>query len=91
MLTGERLSIVLEACHIIGVEHKGTDTFANGLCLRADVHTLFDNKHIRIRPDGIIEYSETLHRSKSYAILPRKIVIPSFISQEAINWRYDYY
>lgn len=91
ILTGEKLNIVLEACHIIPIEHKGSDSFANGFCMRADVHVLFDSKHIRFNPNGNIEYSETLQQSISYRNLPSKIIIPNFISHEALSWRYDYY
>ena len=91
LLTGERMNIVLEACHIIPVEHKGGDTYINGICFRSDIHILYDSKHIRMRPDGILEYSEALQHSKSYSQLPKKINLPSFISKEALNWRYEYY
>ncbi len=91
ILTGEKMNIVLEACYIIPVEHKGSDTFANGLCMRSDIHALFDCKHIRFNPNGYVEYSEALQKSISYAKLPKKIKIPNFVSPEAISWRYDYY
>jgi hypothetical protein len=91
ILTGERMNIVLEACHIIPVEHKGSDTFINGFCMRADIHVLFDSKHIRFQPSGVVEYSEALQQSVSYRRLPRNIIFPNFISREALSWRYDYY
>ena len=91
LLTGEKLGIVLEACHIIPVENKGNDVYENGFCFRSDIHILYDTKNIRIRPDGHIEYSEALQQSISYANLPTHIKIPDFISEEALNWRYDYY
>jgi predicted restriction endonuclease len=91
LFTGERIPLVLEACHIVSVQHKGSDSFSNGLCLRADVHTLFDNRHIRIRPDGVVEYSDILQQSVSYKNLPNTINIPSFVSDEALRWRYNYY
>ncbi len=90
-LTGENLSLVLQACHIIPVKHKGNDVVENGLCLRADLHILFDGKHIRFNPDGVIQYSEALRKSVSYSKLPNRINFPSFVSTEAIQWRYDYY
>jgi predicted restriction endonuclease len=91
ILTGERMNIVLEACHIIPVEHKGKDTFINGLCMRADIHVLFDSKHIRFQPNGIVEYSEAIQQSVSYYRLPQKVKMPNFVSKEALSWRYDYY
>lgn len=91
ILTGEKMNIVLEACHIIPVEHKGNDTFINGLCMRADIHVLFDSKHIRFQPNGIVEYSDAIQQSVSYHRLPQKVKIPNFVSKEALSWRYNYY
>lgn len=91
LLTNESTNIVLEACHLIPVKHKGSDNISNGLCLRADIHILFDSKHIRFKPDGEVQYSELLRGSPTYAGLPRRIIFPQFISEEAVRWRYDYY
>lgn len=91
ILTGEKMNIVLEACHIVPVEHNGVDSFINGLCMRADIHTLFDAKHIRFHADGIVEYSDAIQQSESYGELPQQIIIPPFISKEALAWRFDYY
>jgi len=91
ILTGEKINVVLEACHIIPVEHQGNDVFSNGLCMRADIHILFDSKHIRFQPTGVVEYSDILKESKSYARLPSFVNIPDFTSKEALKWRYNYY
>jgi hypothetical protein len=91
LLTGEQLSIVLEACHIIPVENKGSDTFQNGLCLRSDLHTLFDTRHIRFSPKGEVLYSEVALQSSIYRSLPIRVELPTFISREALNWRFKYY
>jgi hypothetical protein len=91
ILTGERSGIVLEACHVIPVRHNGTDTISNGLCLRADIHILFDSKHIRFHPDGHVQYSDLVADSASYGALPERIDFPNFLSQESIRWRYEYY
>lgn len=91
LLTGEKLNMVLEACHIIPVENRGNDVYENGFCFRADIHILYDTKNIRIRPDGYIEYSEAIQQSISYTNLPTRINIPNFVSKEALNWRYEYY
>lgn len=91
LLTGERLAVVLEAAHIIPVEYKGADVVDNGLCLREDVHTLFDGRHIRINAEGKVHYSDLIRQSVSYAKLPEQIDLPDYISEEAINWRWQYY
>ena len=91
LLTGERLPFVLEAAHIIPVEYKGADTVGNGLCLREDIHTLFDKRHIRLDAAGNVFYSDLLKQSTSYAELPPLVTLPDYVSEEAINWRWQYY
>ncbi len=91
LLSGERISLVLEACHIIPVEHKGGDNFQNGLCLRSDLHTLFDCRHIRFSPQGQVLYSDTVKESATYRALPALVNFPNFLSMEALDWRFKYY
>ena len=54
-LTGSCPRAVLQAAHVVGVEHKGPDTRANGLLLRADIHLLWDAGLFRIGPDGGVQ------------------------------------
>lgn len=42
VVTGCRLSSVLEAAHIVPYSGPGSNHISNGLLLRADIHTLFD-------------------------------------------------
>ncbi|RKZ58590.1 MAG: hypothetical protein DRR08_16070 [Candidatus Parabeggiatoa sp. nov. 2] len=91
LMTGEQLSPVLQACHIIPVKDKGSDDISNSLCLRADIHILFDLGHIRIKPEGHLRFSETIKQSVSYSDLPNTIQIPDFVSSKAIHWRWMYY
>lgn len=91
LLTGEMIKDVLEAAHIIPVRYRGTDDVGNGLCLRADLHNLFDAKHLRIAPDQAIFLSEIARQSQNYRNLPARINLPDYINREAINWRWKYY
>ena len=91
LMTGERLNPVLQACHIIPVKDKGSDDISNSLCLRADIHILFDLGHIRIKPEGYLNFSEAVEQSVSYFNLPHTIQIPNFVSSDAIYWRWMYY
>lgn len=90
LLTHESIPQVLEAGHIIPVENNGSDERENGLCLRKDVHTLFDGGHIRIDRDGRVELSELAETSDGYSGLPKRIAIPSFVSPNALDWRWNY-
>jgi len=89
LITGVQLTEVLEASHIIPVKYDGTDTIGNGICLRVDIHRLFDSGHLRINPDGIIYLSE--NASFSYRNLPEKIEIPYFVDYDNLEWRWKYF
>ncbi len=90
ILTGEKIQEVLEAPHIIPASKRGPDVVQNGLCMRADVHILFDNGHIRIDELGDVSYSDVIAGSVTYASLPTSIVVPTFIDKEALKWRLKY-
>lgn len=90
LLTGERITEVLEAAHIIPVTSGGADENDNGICLRVDIHRLFDSGNIRIRPTGDLKFSDAVRESGNYRALPKKIIIPPFVSMANIEWRDKY-
>jgi hypothetical protein len=90
-LTGDTIAEILEAAHIIPVQHGGTDEQDNGFCLRVDVHRLYDSGNLRISPSGSLIFSDAMLGSKNYAVLPKKIKIPSFVNPANLKWREDYY
>lgn len=51
-ITGCDLPAALEAAHIIPYKGKDTNDVANGLLLRADIHTLFDLYLLTIHPES---------------------------------------
>lgn len=60
-ITGEKTLPVLEAAHIKPYTENGPHLVKNGLLLRSDFHTLFDDGYITITPDFHIEISKRLH------------------------------
>jgi putative restriction endonuclease len=50
-MTQERTLPVLEAAHIRRYSAGGTHELSNGLCLRTDLHKLFDKGYIAVDPD----------------------------------------
>ncbi|MCC5791770.1 MAG: HNH endonuclease [Legionellaceae bacterium] len=90
ILTNETVNDVLEAAHIVPVGHGGTDIIDNGLCMRVDIHRLYDSGKIRISPDGMIELNNQVSKSISYRDLPRKIAIPLSVKIENLIWRTKY-
>jgi hypothetical protein len=89
-LTGENLPEVLRACHIIPVEMKGSDEVGNGICLREDLHIMFDSGHLRIDSAGNIHLSDAAKKSPSYIALPRNISLPKHIDKRCIDYRWRY-
>jgi hypothetical protein len=89
-LTGESIGEILEAAHIVPVTHGGADKSDNGICLRVDVHRLFDSGNIRLRPTGDLIFSEVVQASRNYSLLPAKVAIPPFVNPANIHWRDTY-
>ncbi len=90
-LTGDSIGEILEAAHIIPVTEKGADDPDNGICLRVDIHRLFDSQNIRIKETGELLFSDALMESKNYSFLPHKIKIPNCVKPANISWRFNYW
>ena len=91
LITGVALEAVLEASHIMPVPRGGNDLIENGLCLRSDIHHLYDSGHLRINASGSIHLSEVARQSSNYGSLPGSIAIPDFVRTENVEWRWRYY
>jgi hypothetical protein len=91
LLTGVTIESVLQAAHIKPIEYKGSDNIDNGLCLRSDIHQLFDSNHLRILPSGKIILSEAAAAKTNYAKLPPEINVPDFVNLKFLDWRIKYY
>lgn len=53
-VTGCRVEEALEAAHIIPYVDARSNLVTNGLCLRADIHRLYDRNLIQIGADGVV-------------------------------------
>ncbi len=60
-ITGEKTLPVLEAAHIKPYSDNGPHLITNGLLLKSDFHTLFDEGYITLTKDYKIEVSHRLH------------------------------
>jgi HNH endonuclease len=56
-VTGERTLPVLEAAHIQPYAEKGPHLITNGLLLRSDLHTLFDDGYLTVTEEFRVEVS----------------------------------
>lgn len=59
-ITGEKTLPVLEAAHIKPVSKSGPNRIDNGLLLRSDLHTLFDNGYVTVSSDYRVEVSRRI-------------------------------
>ena len=91
LITGVNIEAVLEAAHIIPIAYDGTDQIDNGICLRSDIHRLFDTGHLRIFPSGKLLLSESANKPENYSMIKKSIEIPEFINKEYLDWRIKYY
>ncbi len=99
-VSGEKTLPVLQAAHIQPYSEDGPHQVNNGLLLRSDIHTLFDDGYITIDKDYRISVSNHLHddygNGKDYykyhgqelLILPNEI--SSRPSKEFIEWHNDH-
>jgi putative restriction endonuclease len=62
-ITGEKTLPVLEAAHIIPYSDKGPHIVTNGLLLKSDFHTLFDDGYITVTNDYHVEDSKRLREN----------------------------
>ena len=91
LITGETVSVVLEAAHIKPFASNGPDVAENGFCLRSDVHQLYDANLLRICEDGGLKLLDEAMASPHYSqIQTRRIVIPDYINRDFMKWRSRY-
>jgi hypothetical protein len=90
IVTGVSIENVLEASHIKAVKYNGSDKVENGLCLRSDIHQLFDSKHLSILPNGDLILSELAAAKNNYHRLPHQITLPGFVNRDFLAWRVKY-
>jgi putative restriction endonuclease len=59
-VTGERTLPVLEAAHIQPYAEQGPHRVSNGLLLRSDIHTLYDDGYVTVTDDLHVEVSRKI-------------------------------
>ncbi|MDA9159797.1 HNH endonuclease [Rhodobacteraceae bacterium] len=89
-VTGETSEEVLDACHIQPVKNGGQDSIENGLCLRTDIHKLFDIGKLRISENGDISLSPDIRSAPSYSSMHTNITLPHNIDPDLLRRRNAY-
>ncbi|MFM8524737.1 MAG: HNH endonuclease [Cyanobacteriota bacterium] len=78
-ITGEKTLPVLEAAHIQPYSEKGPHKVSNGILMRSDLHTLFDNGYLTLTKEFHVEVSKRIREEFSngreyYALHGKKLV-----------------
>lgn len=75
---------LLQACHIVPVSKKGSDSSGNGLMLCANCHILFDKLKVKIHPKTleIKSQSKTISNKKLLTLTGE---LPEY---DALNWHF---
>lgn len=99
-ITGEKTLPVLEAAHIRPYAEEGPHSINNGLLLKSDFHTLFDDGYITVDTEYRIEVSHRLHEDygngKDYYKYhgQRLLILPEHTSQlpskEYLQWHNEH-
>ena len=80
-VTGHGPPQVLQAAHIIGHAEGGVSTVSNGLCLRADLHTLMDRRLLAVHEIDLEVLVHPVLAPTPYAELQgQKIHVPSAVA-----------
>ena len=97
-ITGTKIRPVLQAAHIRPVTEGGQHRLDNGLLLRSDVHTMFDDGYLGIDPRYRLQVSPRLRQDfangdKFYARAGQVITLPPHRNErparEFIEWHLD--
>lgn len=80
-VTGSHVLHVLDAAHIRPFSKGGDHNPTNGLCLRQDVHTLFDRGYLTVTPDQRLEVSGRIksefdNGKEYYSLRGNKVDVP---------------
>lgn len=88
-MTGEKALPVLQAAHIRPVTKQGPHRVDNGLLLRSDIHTLFDQGYVTVTPEHRVLVSRRLY----YPLAGQRMWLPGRVedhpSREFLEWHAD--
>lgn len=80
VLTGETNADVLDAAHILPVKNGGDDSPTNGVCLRTDLHRLYDAGAFRFDKDGRVVTDPTFSLDAYSRPIAPAITLPSTLA-----------
>ena len=97
-ITGHKIVPTLQAAHIVPVSMNGENRVDNGILLRSDVHTMFDQGYLGVAPDLTLHVSPRLRsefgngeefylRQGNEIVTPRETVDKP--NREFLEWHMD--
>lgn len=84
-VTGCRERFAVEAAHIVPYAVSADHAAENGLCLRADIHALFDCDKLSIRPDFTILLAEDVTDPAYAELHGSKIELPLALDKFSVS------
>lgn len=91
VVTGCQDEAALEAAHVIPYVDQRSNVIGNGICLRADIHRLYDRDLIRITPDGVVMVSKAVKSGPYRHLHGKRVAIDGvWPDQELMAVRHRY-
>ena len=75
-VTGYQVEDALQAAHIVDYSISKDNSLDNGLCLRADIHILYDRGSLRIDKNYVVQISNTLKDTEYEQYNLKQISVP---------------
>lgn len=92
-VSGSKIVAVLEAAHIKDHHESKNNDLRNGLCLRSDIHTLFDRGLLKIDTNYSIQLDDSIKDSEYGKLEGQKINLPDheidYPKKTYIKWKFD--
>ena len=86
-----KVEAVLEAAHIQDHAESRNNDFNNGICLRRDIHTLFDRGLLKIDTNYVIVVDDSLAGSEYMMFDGQKIHLPQqqidYPKKSLLEWK----
>ena len=92
-VTGSKVVAILEAAHIQDHHESKNNDLRNGLCLRSDIHTLFDRGLLKINASYSIQLDDSIKGSEYGHLEGQKINLPNheidYPKKTYIEWKFN--
>lgn len=81
-ISGCSIPEILEAAHIVDYSFSKDNSVTNGVCLRADIHTLFDRGYLFISMDYTVAFADGLSDPEYLKFEGKRLQLP----EQQIDW-----